>query len=335
MPIFLYIINSTKPNGVYILKKNISIVLACILVFSACFAACSSKDDSETDNTTTAPEGLAAADNEYGFETDEDGNTVAVVYEKDKNGNTVAYVVDNNGNKTGKTVKVDDKKQQSSGSGSGNNSGGSNPQKGPEDITNPTDDEKETTSPELTTLQSKDDIVPSTTDKGTPVKFSDEDIAKLTNLLEVPYLYSESFENSQKLPISVASHVACWMAQREGINNSTFASGTIVLDLFKYYAQTIVDYKTLCNKYSNVDNAAPITYNSTSDTFTISSFENPTHSIQITKVEFLGNNNYYKVTADVKAIDNKSCNYKKVVAVIQKNKLDTELGFSIKALQWS
>lgn len=333
MPNFLYIIISTKPNGVSILKKNISIVLVCILVFSACFAACSSKDDNETGNTTTAPEGLAAADNEYGFETDEDGNTVAVIYEKDKKGNTVAYVVDKNGNKTNKTVPV--KNAPKNDDQQNDNTGNSEPAtKGPEDITNPTDDEKETTSPELTTLPSNKDIVPSTSDKGTPVNFSDEDIASITNMLEVPYLYSESFENSQKLPISVASHVACWMAQREGINNSTFASGTIVLDLFKYYAQTIVDYKTLCNKYSNVDNAAPITYNSTSDTFTINSFESPTHSVQITKVEFLGNNNYYKVTADIKAI-NKNCKYKKVVAVIQKNKLDTELGFSIKALQWS
>jgi len=315
------------------LKKNISIVLACILVFSACFAACSSKNENEPDTTATTPEGLAAAENEYGIETDEDGNSVAVVYEKDKNGNTVAYVVDKDGKKTGKTIPVKDAHNGST--ASDKNEGNSElSTKGPEDITNPTDKEKETTSPELTTLPSRNDVVPSTSDKGTPVKFSDEDIAKLTNMLEVPYLYIESFENSQRLPISVASHVACWMAQREGINNSTFASGTIVLDLFNYYAQTVVDYKTLCNKYANIENAAPITYSSTSDTFTISNFESPTHSIQISEVEFLGNNNYYKITASVKVKD-KNYNYKKVVAVVQKNKLDTNLGFSIKALKWS
>ena len=54
-------------------------------------------------------------------------------------------------------------------------------------------------------------------------------------------------------------------------------------------------------------------------------------SVKINRVESLGNNNYYKVTGSVSG--EKSC--KKVVAVVQKNRLDTDLGFSIKALKWS
>ena len=65
--------------------------------------------------------------------------------------------------------------------------------------------------------------------------------------------------------------------------------------------------------------------------FSVSGAESSTHSVTLNKIEFLGNNNYYKVTGSVSGA--KSC--KKVVAVVQKNRLDTELGFSIKALKWS
>ena len=65
--------------------------------------------------------------------------------------------------------------------------------------------------------------------------------------------------------------------------------------------------------------------------FTITKGEAKQQSVKINRVESLGNNNYYKVTGSVSG--EKSC--KKVVAVVQKNRLDTELGFSIKALKWS
>ena len=118
------------------------------------------------------------------------------------------------------------------------------------------------------------------------------------------------------------------MAEREGLNTRTYASGTIVLGLFRYFGQTVVNFKTLCN---NEKDGAPITYNSGNDTFSVSGAESSTHSVTLNKIEFLGNNNYYKVTASVSGVRGIS----KVVAVIQRNRLDSTLGFSIKALKWS
>ena len=51
----------------------------------------------------------------------------------------------------------------------------------------------------------------------------------------------------------------------------------------------------------------------------------------LTIIEDLGNNNFYKVTGTVSGTKKA----KKVVAIIQKNRLDSTLGFSIKALKWS
>ena len=51
----------------------------------------------------------------------------------------------------------------------------------------------------------------------------------------------------------------------------------------------------------------------------------------ITEDMDLGDNNFYKVTGKVSKADG----VKEVQAVVQKNKLDSTLGFSIKALKWS
>ncbi len=313
------------------MKKCFSLILALMLIISVSFAACKGKDEENnrntTENTTKAPEGLEGADTQYELVSDENGNMVLV--ETDSDG--VQHEVDENGNRTGKTFTT--KPTDNSESGSNNKLPGGNPpvQKGPEDITNKTDNAKATTGSNLTTLPSEKDVVPKTTDKGTPVQFSDKDIATITNLLEVPYLYVHSFENSQRLPIDVATHVACWMAYRNSANSKNFASATIVLDLFNYFAQTVVEFKSKCNGIENTN----ITYNLSNDTFAISEYESQTHSIQISEVENLGNNNYYKVTAKVKEENDSGCKYKNVVAIIQKNLLDTSLGFSVKALKWS
>lgn len=321
------------------MRKCISLFLVLMLVISVCFAACKGKDkdkDKDKDNTestitTKAPEGLEQFDTQYELTTDEDGNPILVVNGDDG----LLHEVDEQGKETGRTFTTTTNASDSNNSGnSGNsdNSGGTPPvQKGPDDITNKTDDAKATTGKNLTTLPSEEDKVPKTTDKGTPVQFSDKDIATLTNMLEVPNLYVESFENSHRLPIDVATHVACWMAYRNSPNSKNFASATIVLDLFNYFAQTVVEFKTRCN---GIDKSN-ITYSISNDTFAVKEYESATHTVQITEIEDLGNNNYYKVTANVKEINNSGCEYKKVVAVAQKNKLDTSLGFSIKALQWS
>ena len=138
-------------------------------------------------------------------------------------------------------------------------------------------------------------------------------------MLEVPYLYMASYENTDQVPISIATHVACWMLERENLNTSSFASGTVVIDLFNYFDRTVVSFKTECNSYTGngATNAAPITYNSDNDTFKITSdYEAATH--EVTKAE-----------------NGSDCKATKVEAVIQKNKLDSSLGFSVKALKWS
>ena len=189
----------------------------------------------------------------------------------------------------------------------------------------PYDGSEGTTSPDL--KDSKDDKVPNSNDKGDKVRFSAKDNTRLKDMLEVPYLYNASYENSDGVPVEIASHEAIWMAQRDGLNTTTYASGTIVLDLFKYFGQTVVNFKTNCN--DNKGNA-DITYNTANDTFTIPKAEAHQHTVKITTTESLGNN-YYRITATVSGAGSIS----KVVAVVQKNKLDSSLGFSIKALKWS
>jgi len=317
------------------LTKKIAILLTATLVITTCFAACTSKTD-DNNEAQSATDGLNANAEEFGFEVDEEGNTVPVIYEDGK-----AYIVDENGKKTKKKIKNPKNLPESATAQKADKDSNNNvtPTGKPNVPTNKTDEAPETTNAKLTTIKSKDDKVPSTSDSGVPVKFSNDDISTISYMLEVPYLYAESYENSQKVPISVANHVACWMAQKNGANSSTFAKGEVVLNLFRYFAQTVVNYQNLCNTDNSADKA-PITYNNNNDTFSIVAKENgaiekQTHSITVESVEALGNNNYYKVTASVAEKNASGCKYKKVVAIIQKNLLDSNLGFSVKALKWS
>ena len=146
-------------------------------------------------------------------------------------------------------------------------------------------------------------------------------------MFEVPGIYTSNYENSDGVPLDAAKHVAVWMAQRENLNTKTYASGTIVLGLFKFFGQTVVNFKNNCGKNDE------ITYNASNDTFTIPSAESAVQKVSIEKVEEYSqknNNNYYKITAKVSG-----CDKSKVVAVVQKNRLDSSLGFSIKAMRWS
>ena len=309
--------------------KKIGIVLICVAMAATVFAGCSKKN---TDNETPSG-GLEDSAQEFGFEEDEDGNTVAVEYDGDK-----AYVIDDNGNRTGKVLKrkPTPTTTEKSDSDSDNNKKTPNKQEDRPNVPNKTDGEE--TKKELTTLPFDDIKVPSTSASGKKVKFSNADVATVTHMLEVPYLYMASYENTDQVPISIATHVACWMLERENLNTSSFASGTVVIDLFNYFDRTVVSFKTECNSYTGngATNAAPITYNSDNDTFKITSdYEAATHEVTITEIQNLGNNNYYKVIGTVKASNGSDCKATKVEAVIQKNKLDSSLGFSVKALKWS
>lgn len=332
------------------MKKTIAITLSIIVIMSACLTACSSKNNEET------TKGLEAANNDVGFETvevtDEDGKKVTdksgevvttevnVEYVTDKKGNTIAKVLNEKGepvtDKKGKevTVKSDYKVTTKADSKKTTTAPADQAPTQPEtekptsSTTMPTSKGEVTTEKELTTINSNKDKVPPTSSKGTPVTFSSEDQQTIKNMLEVPYLYLSSYENADGVPIDIASHAAIWMARREGLTTSAFASGTIVLDLFKYFGQTVVNFKSKCNEESKNSN---IVYVSKTDTFSISNYEAQTHTVAIESIEDLGNNNYYKVTAKVTGA--KGIN--SVAVIIQKNKLDATLGFSIKALKWS
>ena len=310
--------------------KKIGIVLICVAMAATVFAGCSKKN---TDNETPSG-GLEDSAQEFGFEEDEDGNTVAVEYDGDK-----AYVLDDNGKRTGEVLKrkpTTTTTTKKSDKDSDDNKKAPNKQEDRPNVPNKTDGEE--TKKELTTLPFDDIKVPSTSASGKKVKFSNADVATVTHMLEVPYLYMASYENTDQVPISIATHVACWMLERENLNTSSFASGTVVIDLFNYFDRTVVSFKTECNSYTGngATNAAPITYNSDNDTFKITSdYEAATHEVTITEIQNLGNNNYYKVIGTVKAANGSDCKATKVEAVIQKNKLDSSLGFSVKALKWS
>lgn len=322
-------------------------MLAVSVLVSCVFAACSNKDEVNESST----EGLANADVEYGFEdvavtdengkevTDADGNVVttnvAVEYRKDKNGKTYAVVVGNDGkavtDKNGKevTIKVkddDDKPaqtQRTTTSAAGNNT----TTEAPKPTGTTKKDVPVTVSPSTTHFEGNE-TVPKTSESGTPVNFSVEDQAVIKSMLEVPYLYLASYENSDGVPLEIATHTAVWMAEHEGSTREVYASSPVVLNLFKFYGQTVVNFKTQCNEYAQ-KSGAPIEYRK-DDTFFISNFTSKVQSVSITGIEDLGDNNFYKVTANVSG-----CNKKKVVAIVQKNRLDTSLGFSIKALKWS
>ena len=297
------------------MKKSIALIMALSVLVCGVFAACSSKKtDGQNAAADTTQAGLANADTEFGTEINKDGKEVDVVYEKDKKGKNHAYEI----NKKGETST----KKNNSGKGETPTNGPATPQT--------TDNKGETTGKELTTIEASKDKVPSTNASGKKVIFSQQDLERIAAMLEVPGLYKFSYENKDGVSAEMATHVAVWMAAREDIKGTSFPSGTIVLDLFKYYGQTVVNFKSNCNAAAKKENA-PISYSNKDSVFTITKGEAKQQSVKINRVESLGNNNYYKVTGSVSG--EKSC--KKVVAVVQKNRLDTELGFSIKALKWS
>ncbi len=354
------------------MKKTISLILACIVTVAGIFAACSSDKSKNPSTTGNGTSSTTEADDEYILEpetvtdkngkavTDKDGNAVTTVAQyhvvTDKNGHRQEILVDNEGkdvtdskgNKvtrpstskhTTKVVKVtdDNGKPVTDESGKQKTSVVTEPGGGTTSSFKTTTTKKptsaiqggSTTESVVTTLDAKDDDVPKTSAKGKTVEFSTEDQQIIQNMLEVPYLYNAGYENSDGVPTNIAAHVAIWMAQREGLNTTTYASGTIVLDLFKYFGQTVVNFKTQCN--SKKDKNCEIKYNSNNDSFTIKKAESKQQSVKIKSIQYLGNNNYYKVTGSVTNAGNK----KSVIAIIQKNRLDTSLGFSIKALKWS
>lgn len=308
------------------MRKAIAVVLATTIAVSVAMIGCSkSKNDEET--TTKTVDGLKNNEDTFSIEeetvtdkngeavTDKNGNpvTTQVMYKEttDKKGNKIAVKIDDNGevvtDKNKKPVTVHTTKAPKTTSTTA--------------ISLP--DESST----ITTVAPDKDIVPKIDDSTKSASFTEDEIKVIEAMFEVPGIYTSNYENSDGVPLDAAKHAAVWMAQRENLNTKTYASGTIVLGLFKFFGQTVVNFKNNCGKN------AEITYNASNDTFTIPSAESAVQKVSIEKVEEYSqknNNNYYKITAKVSG-----CDKSKVVAVIQKNRLESSLGFSIKAMRWS
>ncbi len=334
------------------MKRNIALILALVILLTGVFTACKKKDEETNNKETVTAEtagGLPDSDTEIDFVevdvTDKNGETVTekdgsakkeevpVIIKKDKNGKRVGYRIDNEGNPTGEPIDLPDddskntnKKDKKDKSDKKDESDKKQDEKKDKEKETPKEDTLAPTDPNDYYDSSKGGSVPTTSATGKEVEFSSADQQRIIKMLEVPYLYKASYENSQGVPIVIATHAALWMAEKDGLQPATFASGTIVLGLFKYFGQTVVNFKGKCNEAGNEN----ITYNSSNETFLVNDFESKQQEVKLQKIEQLGNG-YYKVTASVTNAEGKS----KVVAILQKNKLDLSLGFSIKALKWS
>lgn len=309
------------------MRKAIAVVLATAIAVSVAMIGCS-KNGKKEDSTSTTIDGLIGNEDTYEIVdeevTDEKGETVTdkngnavttqVMYKEttDKDGNRYSVKVDDNGevvtDKKHKPVTVATTKGNSSIKPTAQTTSG------------------EPTS-EVTTVPVDEDVVPKIDDKTKPAEFNNSEKEVVESMLSVPNLCNSNYENSDGVPLDVARHAAVWMAQREELNTKTYASGTIVLGLFKFFGQTVVNFKNNCGSTKEIK------YNADNDTFTIPNAESTVQTVTVEKVEEYAqknNNNYYKVTASVSG-GGKT----KVVAVVQKNKLDNKLGFSIKAMRWS
>lgn len=356
------------------MKKQILIFIALAVIAACILASCANNtdDDENADYEIVTDEngeavtdedgnivtsmvvdstGLEDTDTEFGYETkevtDENGDTVTtlvpVIYKTDDDGNTYAVEIDSDGetvtDKNGEAVTIAVTSDDSTTTAKKSSSDKTTTKKSSStvlttesednDTTGTTKKDVELTSTDDTTKADDSEDVPQTDDKGVEVTFSLEDQEIIASMLEVPKLYLASYENEDGVPITIATHTAIWMTARSGNTGTTYPSSQIVLDLFKYFGQTVVNFKTQCNTAAE-EADAPISYVKSNDTFTITEFEKKDQTVQITKIEDLQTNNYYKVTAKVS-----NCSKTKVVAIVQKNKLDSSLGFSIKALQWS
>ena len=308
------------------MRKAIAVVLATTIAVSVAMIGCSKSKNNEVTTAKTV-DGLKNNEDTFSIEeetvtdkngeavTDKDGNpvTTQVMYKEttDKKGNKIAVKIDDNGevvtDKNKKPVTVHTTKAPKTTSTTA--------------VSLP--DESST----ITTVAPDKDIVPKIDDSTKSASFSEDEIKVIEAMFEVPGIYASNYENSDGVPLDAAKHAAIWMAQRENLNTKTYASGTIVLGLFKFFGQTVVNFKNNCGKN------AEITYNASNDTFTIPSAESAVQKVSIEKVEEYSqknNNNYYKITAKVSG-----CDKSKVVAVLQKNRLESSLGFSIKAMRWS
>ena len=238
------------------MKKGLLIVLAAVIAISGTLVACSSKskDNNKTTNSTTTEAGLDSNnDDSYAVVTEIVTNKKGEVV-TNKQGKPVTQVVTQGTTKKGEKARkfiqaVTDKKGIAVTDKSGKvvtkvvNEG---------DITKPAGSNYTTkatsaiTGGETTTFEKttkSNSKVPKTDESGKSVAFSAEDQQTVQNMLEVPYLYNASYENKDGVPINIAAHTAIWMAQREGLNTKKYASATIVLDLFNFYGQTVVNFK--------------------------------------------------------------------------------------------
>jgi hypothetical protein len=354
------------------MKKSIILLMTCSVIVASVFTACASRREA---NKTTSNlvdviqeygfESVEVTDDKGKTVTDKNGEAVttevAVVYTEDKKGVIIAQRLDSDGepatDKDKKPVTIDSdeasrlnesKKASEEDSKKKNDKENTiQTETGTSSTTKPSSTKETTTErttattkkdvPETknsdTTKYSGDDKVPDTDDSGKEVSFTEEDQEIIASMLEVPGLYEGDYENGDVVPYNIAANAAVWMLIHDGNTSSTYPSSPVVLDLFKFFGQTVVNFKTNCNATKN----KYIKYNAANDTFDIDIDNYPAkeQTVVIKKIEDMGNNNYYKVTGEVSGAKRGDKSLTKVVAIIQKNRLDTSLGFSVKAIKWS
>ena len=258
------------------MRKAIAVVLATAIAVSVAMIGCS-KNGKKEDSTSTTIDGLIGNEDTYDIVdeevTDEKGETVT-----DKNGNAVTTQVmykettDKKGNKI--TVKVDD-------NGEVVTDKNKKPVTAKPTTTTTATQPNQSNEPtsEVTTVPADEDIVPKIDDKTKPAEFNNSEKEVVESMLSVPNLCNSNYENSDGVPIDVARHAAVWMAQREELNTKTYASGTIVLGLFKFFGQTVVNFKNNCGSTKEIK------YNADNDTFTIPNAESTVQTVTVDKVE--------------------------------------------------
>ena len=117
--------------------------------------------------------------------------------------------------------------------------------------------------------------MPSTNASGKKVIFTQQDLERIAAMLEAPGLYKFSYENKARrqrrngypmLPFG-------WLPVRI-LRAPSSSFGTIVLDLFKYYGQTVVNFKSNCNAAAKKENIYDIiNYSNKDSVFTITKGE--------------------------------------------------------------
>lgn len=290
-----------------IMKKTISIILVFTMALLAVFASCKKSENDPGHSSSNTSDSI-----QNDTVTDIDADEISAAGGTAATGSDTASA----GGSNTSGGKSDAGKSSQANTGVTNPNDYTTPD-GQEITTRKHDNSLATTSPEFTT--GKDVVtVPKTTAKGTQVDFSDRDIQNLQYMIGMQGDAAMSYENSEGIPIELACQIALSMSSGE--TNSP--AGQVSLNLFTYFGQTVVGFKTKCTAANS-----GVTYISSSETYRFSE-KASSAAVYLNKFYDLGRDNFYKATGTI-TFSNKE--KKNITVIIQKNKLDKNYGFSVKA----